>query len=831
MGAYLVFVRMVGKVGRSIQRRGKPMVDSLSGPIERSPSAGLAIGNSVLAVEFDTDGTILSANARFLDATGYEASALVGKSHRFLCPFAAAEAIDLWQRLLEGHSVEGEFHRKAAGDRELYIHGSYTPIRNAQGVVDRVQLLGFDVTARTRQAMEDKSKVEAISRSQGIIEFDLHGRVLAVNDNFLAAMAYGREELIGQHHRIFVDATEAQSPAYQAFWAKLARGEFDRGEYLRLGKGGKRVWIRATYNPIFDADGVPYKVVKFCVDVTADKENQLCHEARHRALVASSCYLEVDVEGEILDANAQVATALGVSVHELIGRNEASLLFDDEYASALRRDMWQRLRKGETVSGEFRRRHANGGEVWFNFALCGIANLEGKVDRLIMSGLDVTQQRLDLIELQGKLGAIDRSQAVIEFDLQGQVLAANDNFLHLMNYSAADIVGRHHRMFVQASDASSQAYLDFWEQLGRGEFKSGEFKRLGRDGREVWIQATYNPIFDLSGKPIKVVKFASDVTEQKLLAAEVSARVAAIDASQAVIEFDLDGHVVNANRNFLAAMGYTLREIQGQHHSMFCSGDYVQSEEYRDFWLRLNEGKFISGRFKRTGKYGRDVWIQATYNPLLDLNGKVVKVIKYAYDVTKEVTLERHVSSQAKEMSDSVQQLIQSITQIAANSGVAAELAEETSKAARHGQQALAKSIESINNIQASSVRMAEIVRVIGEIANQTNLLAFNAAIEAARAGQHGIGFSVVAGEVRKLAERSSQAAREIANLIDESVMYINQGASVSKEAASSFDGIMHSVSRTGASVTAIAGATDAQRMMAQAVTKTIDRLHDMREA
>ena len=345
----------------------------------------------------------------------------------------------------------------------------------------------------------------------------------------------------------------------------------------------------------------------------------------------------------------------------------------------------------------------------------------------------------------------------------------------------------------------------------------------------MWIQATYNAILDPSGHPIKVVKIAMDVTVQKLRNAEYQAKVNAIDKGQAVIEFDLDGHVLTANRNFLMAMGYTLREIQGQHHSIFCTAAYTHTPEYRDFWLRLNEGEFMTGRFQRMGKFNREVWIQATYNPVVDLNGKVVKIVKYAYDVTKEVQLERHVSQRSSEMSTSVQQLIESITQIAANSGVAAELAQETNVAARSGYDSLQKSIAAIDNIQASSVQMAEIVRVIGDISGQTNLLAFNAAIEAARAGQHGVGFSVVAGEVRKLAERSSQAAREISKLIDESTQHVNQGAQVTKAAASSFEGILAAVTRTGNSVSAIASATDAQRNMAEAVTSTIHQLEQLK--
>jgi methyl-accepting chemotaxis protein len=324
---------------------------------------------------------------------------------------------------------------------------------------------------------------------------------------------------------------------------------------------------------------------------------------------------------------------------------------------------------------------------------------------------------------------------------------------------------------------------------------------------------------------VKVVKFATDVTQAKLRNAEFEAKVSAIERSQAMIEFDLDGHVLKANRNFLAAMGYTSREINGQHHSLFCSPAYTQSPEYQDFWLRLGEGEMVSGRFHRTGKYNRDVWIQATYNPVLDVNGKVVKIVKYAYDVTKEVMLEKHISAKSKAMAGLVETLVESITAIAANTGVASDVAHDTHVAAKQGHEAILKAMSTIEAIQSGSTRMAEIVRVIGEIANQTNLLAFNAAIEAARAGQHGVGFSVVAGEVRKLAERSSLAAREIAKLIDESVLQVTTGAQVSKDASRSFEDILHSVGRTGTSMGEIAAAADVQQRMANQVAGVIEDL------
>ncbi len=237
-------------------------------------------------------------------------------------------------------------------------------------------------------------------------------------------------------------------------------------------------------------------------------------------------------------------------------------------------------------------------------------------------------------DAEATLAALSRSQAMIEFALDGTILTANENFLNTMGYSLAEIQGQHHRLFVEPAYAQSAEYAEFWRRLGRGEFDAAEYKRLAKGGREVWIQASYNPVFDKAGRPVKVVKIAAEVTAQKSAASDARSQLDAIGRAQAVIEFNLDGTIITANDNFCRAMGYGLDEIVGRHHRMFVDPAYAASGEYQQFWETLRRGEAMSAEYRRLGKGGREVWIQASYNPIFDLNGKPYKVVKYATDAT-----------------------------------------------------------------------------------------------------------------------------------------------------------------------------------------------------
>ncbi|KOP58423.1 chemotaxis protein [Pseudomonas coronafaciens pv. porri] len=372
---------------------------------------------------------------------------------------------------------------------------------------------------------------------------------------------------------------------------------------------------------------------------------------------------------------------------------------------------------------------------------------------------ELTAMKAEVDGLKGLTNALEKSMAVVELGLDGKVLRANDKFLATMGYRAEELITKTHRDFCDPTLLRSREYADLWTSLKAGKFISGTFKRLNKNGHSVWLEASYNPVVDAQGNVFKVVKYALDVTERVMLENETNSKLAAVDRAMAICEFEPNGNVITANNNFLNVMGYALAEIKGKHHRSFCEPTLANSPEYSEFWRKLNHGEFIGDQFKRLGKHGRVVWLEATYNPVFDVDGKLYKIVKFASDITHRVEKQEadaHGASRAYHISAETEKVAEQGTLVI----------QETAREMRQIAENIGASAKLVSQLGERSEQITAIVNTIRGIADQTNLLALNAAIEAARAGDQGRGFAVVADEVRQLAGRTSGSTAEIAEMI-----------------------------------------------------------------
>ncbi|WP_395826658.1 PAS domain S-box protein [Elstera sp.] len=683
----------------------------------------------------------------------------------------------------------------------------------------------------TRRYLDLKGLFVALDKSQARIEFQPDGKVMSASENLLRIYGYQLAEIRGQHHRLFVDPDEAQAPAYQRFWEGLRRGEFQSAEYRRIGKGGRQVCIQATYNPVLDWRGRVIKIVKFATDITKEKQHTANYIGQIDAINKSQAVIEFNIDGTILTANDVFLKTMGYTLDEVQGQHHSLFVDPAERASAEYRDFWAGLGAGAFQSGEFRRFAKGGRPIWLQAAYTPILDMAGKPFKVVKFASDITSEKQINADRAGQLLAISKSQAVIEFTLDGTVLTANPNFLASFGYTLADIQGKHHRLFVDDTYARSSEYKRFWEELGRGEAKTAEFLRYGKNGRKIWIQATYNPILDANGKPCKIVKFATDISDEMLRREKFSLlSLVADETDNSVIITGADRRIQYVNPGFTKLTGWTSEQAIGKSPGALLQGEHTDAATVKRIRDHLTRREPLYEEILNYSKTGEPYWVSLSINPIFDKHGNLERFVSIQANITatktqamehnsRMVAIRRRTIvaewSSAGELTDAnellltclgaeniadlkgafrLDQLLSSTQQADLKNG--RDVSTDVSYRHHGGEALLQASFQPIVDMRgelsgvvmyATDVsdrrrsleesarvlrtvldRVADVAGEIGGIAGQTNLLALNATIEAARAGDAGKGFAVVASEVKSLAARSSGSASQIATLVSD---------------------------------------------------------------
>ena len=688
-----------------------------------------------------------------------------------------------------------------------------------------------------------RSQIAAINRTQAVIELEPDGTVVRANDNFLKPLGLASADVEGRNVSQFVEPSRRDSSDYRQIWDNLAKGVPQSAEFKFVGQSNHECWFQFSFQPVLNEQGQVAGVAAVgtnhsdAVRLRATEEEL---KIRTDIMNTTSIVSEADLKGDIVWCNDKFCEVSQYKREELVGKPHNTTRHPDMPKEVFKQ-LWATIGRGEIFRGVVKNRKKDGTPYYVDAVIAPVLGPNGKPRKYLGVRYDITEAEIERQNAKGILAAINSAYAYIEYDLKGQVTSANENFLKILGYRLEEIKGQHHRLFCDQTYTNSPEYRQFWADLNAGQSKADTFKRVSKDGREVWTQAVYAPVKDEMGRVMKIVSIASDVTAAKVEAINNERQLAEANRNQAVIEFDNRGTILNANDNFLTCLGYSLDEIKAQHHRMFCDPAFTNSPAYAQFWADLNAGKFLSGNYQRFGKGGKEIWIQASYNPRFDASGKVVRVVKFATDITAGKNAEKNLketlgavnqnsqalASASEELTAVSQQMSSNSEETAAQSNVVASAAEQVSKnvatvatsaeemsscvkeIAKNANDAAKIATEAVKvagdtnktvaKLGESSVEIGKVIKVITSIAQQTNLLALNATIEAARAGEAGKGFAVVANEVKELAKQTATATEDISQKI-EAIQGDTKGAVTAIDQITKVIGQINDISNTIAS-------------------------------
>lgn len=745
-------------------------------------------------IEYDADGQILSINDRALTALEIYGEDPVGQSMEGLRPKSVTnhpDYVEFWEKLRQGRIVEGCFEFLNAEGGTVWLQSTFLPMRDDAGIMTSITQCLMDVTSGMGEANRNAQIIDGMMRGMMITEYNEAGHIARVSPKMAKVLGEKPEDLVGKKRIRIFDDEFAHSDTFDTLWTPPAGvTTCETVDLPHVTSDGKSAWTRSTLVPMRDGDGAISSMLEIAHDVNEDLLTLQELRVRHELFNDLFCVLDLSAAGTILAANRWFCVENGADEEYLKGQNYTKFVPADILESPQWDELWAKITGGERVTGEYRRLNNDGAEMWLRTTYAPLPRKPGeRMGRILAVSHNVTEEHETRFTLENKMTAVQSIKGVVEYNPRGEVMAANAVFLKMMGYPLEDVVGRTQEIFYPPGYTDEDTHRVFWQRLRDGDVieRSG-VRRVTGANHDIWVRLNFVPICDHRGKVVRVVEFSDEITKGYEASRRMNEKWKGAFESIAIMEFDLDGKVTAVNEPFLAILGYSSREVIDQHHSVFCATEHVRSQKYRDDWLAMARGEPQEEIERFKGRYDRDVTLSARYVPIRNALGEVDKILLFAADITdltdlrdsslagtdKALDTVKGLSSQQSTLIDNVRRIDGALTQ--------------SQHEISNCQTALGTGLKKFEAMQDPVQIISETAKSVNDIATQTNLLAFNAAIEAARVGENGDGFSIVADEVRRLAERNADAAREITKQIDLISERMSSGTDTAQQALRSVD-------------------------------------------